>query len=279
MKVSRRMVAATTGGTMNISVWRRLVAPVAAIGVAIAMSVTASSAPANAANAVHAIPAAPPAGFTPIFHARGPATSGQASTLAGLFDITCYFQVVRPVVQGGRTNSSVLAGAALTCLYDIDGSPANVPSINLRAALSHGTPIVDIKNVIKSNDYSAGTDLSSAPCIWGDWTTSASVGVTFPPGYTPPSDFVSAADSTTLNFGDCPNDYVEVIDVTGLSLSHAQSLLSQEGLHGVQGGDVRSCDVARGTIAVQSPGAGSLALIGSTVVLNRSSGLPTTPCD
>ena len=264
------------GGTMTISVRRRLMAPVAAIGVAITMSVTAPLAPAHAADVVHAIPAALPGVLTPVFHAHATGTDGKASTLAALPNITCYFQAYKPVVQGGRTDSSVYGGAGIICLYDIDGSAAIVSRIDLTASLSYGTQIVAIQNVPKSGDYYANVNFLVPPCRDGDWTSSASVRVDFPAGYSPPSDFASTADSTTLNFGDCPNDYVEVPDVIGLSLTSAQHELSVAGLTGVQGGDRQSCDVLKGGIAIQSPRAGSVVLLGSTVVLHRSSGRPPT---
>src|SRR5688572_30559301 len=125
------MVAATTGGTMNVGIRRRLTAPLAAIGVVIAMSVAGPLAPAHAANVVHAVPAAPTGAQTMAFHAKAPAASGKVSTLAHPLDITCYFQVDPPVVRGGRTDSGVFADAEVFCLFDIDGSAANVPSIDL----------------------------------------------------------------------------------------------------------------------------------------------------
>jgi hypothetical protein len=276
------MVATTAGGTMNISMWRRFVASVAAIGVAIAMSVTGSSAPAYAADIVHAIPAALPGTQTMIFHAQAPTASGAVSTLDNPLDIHCFFDVDAPIARGGPLRGSidtsdVRGGAQINCHFLGDGRPAPVPSIFLTVSLSHGGQVLT-EQTTRSGEPSASLGVVAVPCQNGLWSTTTSVSVTFPSGYTPPIAFSTKGASTNLPFGACPNNYTIVPDVLGLAPSNANIVLLQSALHSTLGGSVSSCDYMAGRIARQRPFAGAEVLVGTTVTLNRSSGLPSTPC-
>jgi len=263
---------------MNTGVPRRSTALVAAIGVVMTMSLTALPAPAGAASVVHATPATPTGAQPMTFHAHAPATtSGKVSTFANPLDITCNLQVIEPFAQGGPADSEVAAAAVIDCFFDIDGSFADV-DIDLTNSLSFGTPIVDIKNVMK-HDHHAFVPTLAAPCRNGVWTSGSSVRVTFPLGFDPPTAFATAAVPKTFNFGDCPNDYVEVPDVIGETVSMAHDDLNRADLDINLVGSTPSCEVRRLDIATQNPEGGQLALRGSRVDVRQSSGRPPRGCD
>jgi hypothetical protein len=251
---------------------------VAAIGAATTTSMTAPLSPAHAASVVRATPAAATGAQTMTFHAHAPAAAtGKISPFANPLDITCNLQVIEPFAQGGPADSAVLAAAVIDCFFDVDGSFADV-DIDLTNALSFGTPIVDTKNVV-THDHHAFVGTSAAPCLNGTWTSGASVRVTFPLGFTPPTAFASAAAPKTFNFGDCPSNFVEVPDVIGETLTNARIDLTNAGLEENVLGSTPSCEVRKFDIATQSPEAGHLVLRGSTVDLRQSSGLPPRPCE
>jgi hypothetical protein len=275
------MVTATTGGTMNIGVRRRLMARVAAIGVAITMIVTAPLAPAYAASVDHKAPTVPAGTQTMTLHAKAPgATSGKISPFSNPLDITCDLEAVAPFAAGGHTDSLVIALAEFTCTFDIDGSPAPVPSINLTNTLSYDGTVVDTKNHVSNNVPFDARTTTFAPCLNALWASVADVTVIWPAGYVPPSSSARTASVKRLNFGDCPNDYVEVPDVTDRYFTVAINDLRQAELQGVVAHHDRSCDFSNGVIMDQNPNAGQLALRGSTVELTQSDGPPRTghPC-
>jgi hypothetical protein len=248
---------------------------VVAIGVATTMFVTAPLAPANAASVVHATPAAPAGAQTMTFHAKAPAaTSGKISPFSTPLDLTCDLESLVPSAAGGHTNSIVIALGTITCTFDIDGSPAPVPVINLTNTLIYDGRTMDTQSHV-ANGVSLDSETTvSAPCLNGDWASATAVSVTFPIGYNPPSASGRNATSTTFNFGDCPNDYVEVPDVTDRDVSVAQRDLHEAELVGVVRRLTPSCDFPNFVIMDQSPNGGQLALRGSTVELTQSAGRP-----
>jgi hypothetical protein len=270
------MVAATTGGTMNIGVRRRLMALVAAIGVAMTMFVTAPLAPAHAASVVHATPATPAGTHTMDLYAKAPAaTNGKNSPLSDPEVIRCHIEALAPEPGGGRANSLVTALATVDCTSLFDGSPVPVPFITLTNKLIHDGRTMNSKTEVVLNQPSHAVLTVSAPCADGDWTSVAEATINFSADYDPPSGSGSNTISKTFNFGDCPNDYVEVPDVTDLDVNIAKRLLDEAGLVGVVGPHGPSCDFPKFVIMDQSPKGGQLVLLESTVVkLTQSDGRP-----
>jgi hypothetical protein len=241
--------------------------------------VAGSSAPAHAAGAVHAAPAVPVTAKTVSVHAHAQAPAGKAGALANPLDITCKFIVIPPSGLGDIADSEVMSGAATDCTFDIDGSPATVARIDLTDGLLFNNAIVDIKNTVLINsDDVATANPHTSPCQDGNWTSTASLQVTFPAGYVPPTAFATASAPATLNLGDCPNDFVEVPDVTGLRTDLARSELQSVGLVGVVAHNTTSCDFLKNSISDTSPNAGQLALLGSRVEMTVVTGRPKTPC-
>jgi hypothetical protein len=269
------MVAATTGGTMNIGVRRRLTALVAAIGVATTVFVTAPLAPAHAASHVHAPSPAPAGAQTTTIHAKAPgATGGKISPFSNPLDITCLLEALVPTAAGGHADSIVIAIAQITCTFDIDGSPAPVPIISLTNTLMYDGRIMARKGVpVFGLPFDAETT-TSVPCFNGDWVSVAEVTVTSPDGYQPPVTSARTATATTFNFGDCPNDYVEVPNVVDEDVRFALRDLSAVELEGRVVRHDTSCDIPKFNVMDQSPNGGQLALRGSIVELTESDGRP-----
>jgi hypothetical protein len=140
--------------------------------------------------------------------------------------------------------------------------------------------VVDTKNHVSSNLAFDASTTTAAPCLNGLWASVADVITIWPAGYEPALSSARTASVKTFNFGDCPNDYVEVPDVTDRNASFAIRDLHEAELGGVVAHHDRSCDFSNGVIMDQSPAAGQLALRGSTVELTQSDGPPRTghPC-
>jgi len=162
------------------------------------MLLASPAVPASAAG-LAASPAAPAAAQTVSVTAH-PTTRGAISPFSNPLDITCTFTIGIPSVGSG----TVHAGAAATCTYDRDGSPANVQFLDLEEHLwVNGGSILDSRTSTPSNSPSANTFVFAA-CQHGTWTNEASLGVTFPAGYNPQT--ASAGSAVNADIVHCPGD-------------------------------------------------------------------------
>jgi hypothetical protein len=207
------------------------------------------------------------------------ATSGRISPLSNPLDITCTLTIGVPTPEGANlVDSHIVANAATSCRFDIDGSFAKVSVIDLTEQLLSDNTLVGNDHAVLTSDDLAYTLTSSWPCRHGNWTNSAQVVVTFPPGYVPHTVSGSSASQIFIGLGDCPGDKVPVPDVSGESVSRATADLQAAGLVAGAIGSTVSCDVPKNTIESTDPSAGTLVLLGSTVTMRKSVGLPATPC-
>jgi hypothetical protein len=171
-----------------------LAALAAVLGAGAAMLVAS---PASAAG-LTAPPAAPAAAQTVSITAH-PTTSGAISPFSNPLDITCTFTIDRPSVGLGALS----AGAAVTCTYDRDGTPANVDFIDMNDYLLLNGTFKDHQESSTPNNYSAHTFVFAA-CQHGTWSNTASLDVTFPAGYNP--QVASATDTASATIARCPGD-------------------------------------------------------------------------
>ncbi len=174
---------------------RRAAALAAALGAGAAMLMASPAGPASAALAA---PLPVPAARTVSVTAH-PTTGGAIRPFSNPLDITCTFTIGTPFAGSGV----VSAGAAATCTYDRDGTPANVQFLDLDDHLLFNTAFKDHQESSPSDKSSASTFVFAA-CQHGTWDNTASLGVTFPAGYVPQT--MSAAYTTTATIAHCPGD-------------------------------------------------------------------------
>jgi len=250
---------------------------VAALGAATALLVVSPPAQAQVTGAeqpTSAAPAAPTVSFTA--HAAASRTNAPFNNP---LDITCTLTIFAPTPRGADfAHSDVFGEVLTTCRFDIDGSLATVPLIDVSQQL-----VLDNTLVSRDHRTQAGGNVEFAfskaqPCNYGNWTNNGQVAVTFPPGYVPQTVSGSGAQSLVIGFGDCPGDHVEVPDVTGESVNLATADLQAAGLVVGGIGTTVSCEVPKNTIASTQPPAGAMALRGATVTMRKSVGRPATPC-
>jgi hypothetical protein len=186
-------------GRMSALVTRRPVAAlVAALGAGAAVLMASPAVPASAAG-LAASPAAPAAAKTVTITSH-PATSGAISPFSNPLDITCTFRIDPPSISAG----AISAGAAATCTYDRDGTPANVDFLDMNDyLLLNGGTFEDQREATQSNYYFDHTFVF-ASCQHGTWSNAVSLDVTFPAGYHPQT--ASAGDTASATIARCPGD-------------------------------------------------------------------------
>lgn len=184
-------------GRMSALVTRRPVAALAAALGAGAVMLLASPAVPAAAAGLAAPPAATAAQTVSV--TAHPTTRGAISPFSNPLDITCTFTIDTPSVGRGVLS----AGAHATCTYDRDGTPANVQFIDLEDHLLLNGTFKDNQESSPSNNSFANTFVFAA-CAHGRWDNTASLGVTFPAGYSP--QVASAADTASTTIAHCPGD-------------------------------------------------------------------------
>jgi hypothetical protein len=261
---------------------RRTLALVAAFGATTALLVASPPAPAHAARAAHPTSTAPTAVPTVSFTAHagaGAAAGGTITPFSTPWDITCTLTIFAPIPRGADFVHSDIFGEALTtCRYDIDGSLATVPLIDMSEQLLWENTLVSRDHRTQAAGNAEFAFSKTQPCSYGNWTNNGQVAVTFPPGYVPQTVSGSSAQSVFIGLGDCPGDHVAVPDVTDESVSAATADLQAAELVVGGIGTTVSCDVAKNTIASTEPPPGTLVLRGSTVTMRKSVGRPATPC-
>jgi PASTA domain len=257
---------------------RRAVALVAALGAATALLVATPLAPAHAAGAADTTSTAPAAAPTVSFTAHA-AAGGTITPFSNPSDITCTLTIYAPTPRGADfAHSDVFGEALTTCRYDLNGSLATVPLIDMSEQLLLDNTLVSRDHKTQAAGNAEFAFSKAQPCSYGNWTNNGQVVITFPPGYVPQTVSGSGTHSIFIGLGDCPGDHVEVPDVTGVSVSLATADLQAAGLVVGGIGTTVSCEVPRNTIASTEPPAGTLVLLGSTVTMRKSVGLPATPC-
>lgn len=184
---------------MSALVTRRPVAALAAaLGAGAAMLVASPAVPASAAD-LAASPAASAAAQT-VSITSHPTTSGAISPFSNPLDITCTFRIDPPAISAG----AISAGAAVTCTYDRDGTPANVDFLDLNDYLLLNGGTFEDQNEATQPNYYFDHSFVFASCQHGTWSNTVSLGVTFPAGYNP--QVASATGIASASIARCPGD-------------------------------------------------------------------------